>query len=82
MTCRELTDFMMAYLDGELPDGERLAFERHLAVCPSCVEYLKSYSRTVGLTRSLAERPDDPVPAEVPAGLVNAILAARKRSAS
>ena len=27
MTCRELTDFIMAYLDGELPPGERAAFE-------------------------------------------------------
>lgn len=78
MTCRELTDFIMAYLDGELPAEDRAAFERHLALCPACVTYLKSYTRTVEMARSLGARGDEPVPPEVPSGLVSAILAARK----
>ena len=48
-----------------------------MAACPSCVDYLKTYEKTVLLAKSCA---DDPVPAEVPESLVQAILAARKKS--
>ena len=48
-----------------------------MSVCPSCVDYLKTYEKTVLLTKSCA---DDPVPAEVPESLVQAILEARKKA--
>ena len=43
MTCREIADFLLAYLDGELSAGWRRAFEAHLAECPQCVDYIESY---------------------------------------
>ena len=43
MTCRELIDFIMEYLDGELPQEQRSVFEEHLKLCPPCLEYLESY---------------------------------------
>ena len=46
MTCQELADFIMDYVDGNLPDVQHRTFEEHLAVCPSCIEYLKSYKTT------------------------------------
>ena len=64
----------MSYLDNELATSERAEFDRHLAVCPPCVNYLKTYEKTVLLTKAAAE---DPVPADVPESLVQAILAAR-----
>jgi anti-sigma factor RsiW len=67
----------MSYLDGELATGERVEFDRHLAACPSCVNYLKTYEKTVLLTKAAAE---DPVPTEVPESLVQAILAARGKT--
>jgi anti-sigma factor RsiW len=53
-------------------------FERHLAVCPSCVAYLKTYEQTILLAKAAA---DDPVPPDVPDSLVRAILAARSKPA-
>jgi anti-sigma factor RsiW len=78
ITCRELINFIMAYLDGELPEPARADFERHLAVCPSCVAYLESYKATIRLGKA-ALRPteDDSLPAGVPDSLVRAILSAR-----
>jgi len=77
ITCQQLIDFIMSYMDNELPDDQRAEFDRHMAACPSCVDYLKTYEKTVQLAKSCA---DDPVPAEVPESLVQAILAARKKS--
>ena len=36
------------------PD-QRVEFERHLSVCPSCVAYLKTYERTIALTRATGD---------------------------
>ena len=56
LTCRELIEFLAAYLDAELPPAEHAAFEAHLVVCPNCVDYLASYRETIRLGKqALAE---------------------------
>lgn len=77
MTCRELIEFLMAYLDGELEADRREAFERHLKVCASCVAYVETYRRATEMCREVMRASDDPVPGSVPEALVAAILAAR-----
>ena len=79
LTCREVADFLADYLAGELGADDRSLFEEHLADCPECVAYLRSYADTIRLARNAWGEPDDPVPASVPEGLVRAILAARRR---
>lgn len=80
MTCREILDFLMAYLDGELSPEVRAEFDRHLAVCPACVNYLASYRQTLELERqSFDPGATEPGLSEVPEDLVRAILASRKR---
>jgi anti-sigma factor RsiW len=79
LTCRELLDFLAAYLDDELPPAERAVFDRHLGVCPDCVKYLESYRETVRLGKQ-AFAAEAELPGEVPEELVSAILAARARS--
>jgi hypothetical protein len=76
LTCREVLDFLLAFLENELDADTRFAFERHLAICVSCVAYLHSYQRTVELVRTAWS---DETPAEdaLPADLVAAVLAAR-----
>lgn len=74
MTCRHIIDFLMDYLNGELPADQRATFDRHLALCPPCVAYLKTYEDTVKLERCLGEHPCEEIPDE----LVQAILAARR----
>ena len=53
MTCREFVDFLMAYLEGELPASQRDAFDAHMRVCVSCVHYLEGYRETVRLGRAV-----------------------------
>jgi predicted anti-sigma-YlaC factor YlaD len=60
MTCRNYKDLMMAYLDNEIDDEQRKAFEEHLASCPQCTQELKEFEKLKQLTDSvtLAE-PED-----------------------
>jgi len=81
LTCRELIEFVMDYLDGALPSEEREAFDFHLGVCPDCVSYLESYRETSRLSAEAARDPDADLPEDVPEDLVRAILDARARRA-
>jgi len=79
MTCRELIDFLGAYVDEELSDEVRLELDGHIAECPECSTYLATYRETVTLAKDALRNPDEPVPASVPETLVKAILAARRK---
>lgn len=43
MTCQDYKDSMMAYLDDELNDEQKRAFEVHLASCPKCTQELAEF---------------------------------------
>jgi anti-sigma factor RsiW len=77
ITCREVLDFTMAYLDGELTPAQRHEFERHLGVCPSCVNYLESYRATIKVGKTAMQNLDEPATGSVPEGLIRAIREAR-----
>ena len=81
MTCREFIEFLMEYHSGELSEVEHARFEEHLAECPDCVSYLKSYQETVKLGKAVLASFDEPIPDEVPEELVQAILAAHAKGA-
>lgn len=76
MTCRELNDFLLEYLEGSLSGDVRRVFDEHLGVCPACVRYLEEYREVVRLGRACGEEHD--AAAEAPEELVQAILAARR----
>jgi anti-sigma factor RsiW len=78
LTCRALIEFVADYLAGELGPDERSIFDGHLAECPDCVVYLRSYAETMRLAKDAYD--DEQVPAAVPERLVRAILKARNRS--
>ena len=61
MNCREFVDFLMDYLDGQLPENVRSTFEEHLRACPPCEVYLDSYAETVRLGKAVlcAEQTDE-----------------------
>jgi hypothetical protein len=70
--------------DDDLEAEERREFDRHLAVCPSCVAYLDTFRTTVELGRhafdegrSAASPALDAPPPPLPEDLVAAILAVR-----
>jgi len=62
LRCREVSELLAAYVDGELPLDCRRAVEFHLADCPDCWAYLGSYRQTVDLGKDLR---DVDMPAEV-----------------
>ena len=80
MTCREFADFIADFLDGALPDPERLAFEGHLGRCANCARYLESYRTSVALGKRAFPDGDAALPIDVPQELVDAILRARRAS--
>ena len=79
MNCREMVDFLMAYVDEELPEAQRQAFDAHLGDCPPCISYLDSYRESVRLGKAVCQQEEGPVPDDVPEALIQAILAARER---
>ena len=78
MTCREVAEFLMDYVSGELPDAVRRDFDHHLSLCPDCRHYLAAYTTSVELGRQALHDEDmSAVRAGVPEDLIKAILAAR-----
>jgi anti-sigma factor (TIGR02949 family) len=78
MNCKEFIDFLMDYLEKQLPEGSRAEFEGHIEACPECLHYLESYKTTVKLGQRVC-RDEESVPEDVPEHLVQAILAAVKK---
>jgi anti-sigma factor RsiW len=79
MTCRQLTSFIADYLSGELDAEIKDSFERHLTLCPNCVQYVADYERAMALGRQVYDDADSPA-TDVPETLIAAILAARRAS--
>jgi anti-sigma factor RsiW len=77
ITCHELLDFLYLYLENEVPEDRRTEFDRHLAVCDSCREYIRQYQETIRLGRSAYS---DPRTADPPEELIQAILKARRKA--
>jgi anti-sigma factor RsiW len=68
-TCRDVVDLVTEYMDGGLPADQRLAFERHVAICPPCRGYfaqLRKISRTAGGLR------EDELPEALRSSLITA----------
>ena len=80
MTCRQFTRFIADFLEGGLPDAQRLQFEQHLSRCTNCARYLEGYRNTMALGREAFDDRDTPLPDDVPDELVEAILRARRTS--
>jgi anti-sigma factor RsiW len=80
VTCREFATFIADFLDGALPAADRQSFERHLSRCANCARYLESYRQSMALGKHAFDDVDAAVPGDVPEEMVDAILAARRRS--
>ena len=78
MTCREMVEFLMGYLESDIPEAQRAEFERHIQLCPPCLDYLETYKKTIRLGKTVCQAEEDAVSGDVPEELVQAILAARR----
>jgi anti-sigma factor RsiW len=78
ITCRELIDFIADYLENRLDTDDRREFDRHLSVCPSCMNYLDAYKKTIALGKHALSPSDEPARGVAPEGLLKAIKTARR----
>ena len=67
-SCKKITDLLFNYLTDRLTPPVRTEFERHLRICPDCVNFLNTYKNTVSLTGSLGTR-------EIPRNVRRTVLA-------
>jgi len=74
LTCEEVAARLFDYVEGELDDHEHALVEQHLALCPDCAEFTRTYSAVGGLVRSALElEVDDALQAELDAAIFGAI---------
>ena len=57
LVCIEVVELVTDYLEGTLSRRDRRRFERHLAGCEHCTEYLAQMRKTLQLTGRLV--PED-----------------------
>ena len=62
LVCQQVVELVSDYLEGTLSRVERRRFERHLAGCPHCTEYLAQMRETIRLAGRLV--PEDLSPQE------------------
>jgi anti-sigma factor RsiW len=68
ITCKRLIlESLVEYEDGSMPEPDRNELERHLAHCPPCIVFLKSY-RATGRTLKMLK------PREIPKNLAEAVM--------
>lgn len=53
MLCEQYRDMLMALLDGELPEAERMAAERHLHTCRECSAEYHRFMKLLHLTHQV-----------------------------
>jgi hypothetical protein len=55
LTCQEFVELVTDYLEGALPDGERMRFDDHMAGCTGCTRYLEQMRWTITTAGRLRE---------------------------
>ncbi len=62
LSCQDVNEFLVAYLDGDVPEQLRERFDKHVERCSVCSTYLNQYRATIQLTQEAASL--DPEPPE------------------
>jgi anti-sigma factor RsiW len=78
MKCRELAEFLMDYVSGDLPIESRTHFEFHLSKCKNCHQYLVQYEIVIKAGKIACDEMSDEM-RDIPDDLVKAVLAARTK---
>ena len=77
-TCKEITDLIFGYLSDTLSRSVKRDFQRHLRVCPDCVNFLNTYKKTVATSRSLRF---EEIPANVRENILDFLRKRTRKSA-
>lgn len=62
LTCKELTELITDYLEGELSFVQKMRFQFHIGMCKHCRAYIRQMRTTV---RALGKLPSESIPPEV-----------------
>ena len=62
--CARTKKLLYEFVEGELNQPTQQKLEQHLSDCPGCLEYVKSYRRTIELTHHHC-LPETPMPPEL-----------------
>jgi hypothetical protein len=62
ITCKQLVDLVIPYLEDVLDEPTLDQVEEHLVMCDWCVDYIEQIRATIGV---LTELPPEPVPERV-----------------
>jgi len=81
LTCREFEEFILQYLEGELPAYKKVKFELHIKMCKECHDYLAAYKLTIDAAKSAFQVDVDHLP-PIPDDLVEAILIASQSNSN
>lgn len=73
--CQQITELVTEYLEGAMPFSDRLMFQAHIAMCPTCKNYLRQMELTID---SAGELPPEPIPDEVSQDLMEAFRGWKK----
>ena len=79
VTCRALVACLGDYVSGDFTPDLRTAFGVHLARCPSCRNYVRTYLEASRLARAVLRADAQALPADVPDELILTVLAASAR---
>jgi len=60
MPCRELVEVITDYLEGALPERDRIRFEEHLEVCSACRLYVEQFEAVIRTVGRITEEQLDP----------------------
>ena len=60
MACRDLVELVTSYLEGALPEAERVRFEQHLVICRGCAAHMDQVRVTQRALRALSDAGVDP----------------------
>lgn len=59
-SCKDSIHLLLDFLDGDMSAEDQKHLEEHLAGCPPCVEFVRSYRATPGLCKkALAKKMPD-----------------------
>ena len=73
MTCRELEEFIVDYIDGNLPYSKKIMFVFHLIMCDECNSYINAYKKSIELGKKHFEEIDKDLQVDPPDKLIEII---------
>ncbi len=74
LSCAQVAALVFDYFEGELTDEQHAFVAEHLALCPDCAEFVRTYSAVGGLVRNAMEVEVDPeLQAELDAAIFGAL---------